>query len=78
MNNIQVVRREQDADLGYMLTDVGRVAVIIYDDGTVLTPTDWQAPQPSVLDDDDIAQVRWVDDYGRLAIIIDGQPRILC
>lgn len=71
-------RRIQDANLGYMATEVGPVAIIIHGDGTMLTPEDWQAPQPDVWSDDDIAATRWVDAYGRLAIIIDGLPRILC
>jgi len=51
------------------------VAVVEHKDGSVFTPDDWQSAQPH--SPSDIPDYRWVDSQGRLAVIVDGWPRII-
>lgn len=61
----------------YYLVEVEEIGVIavILADGVQFTPADWQGEQP--MDTDEIADCRWVDAYGRDAIMMDGLPRVL-
>lgn len=52
------------------------VSIIRYHDtGLVFTPWDWQDVQPQTAED--IAETKWSDPNGRVAIIMDGWPVML-
>ena len=53
---------------------VGPIAVILAD-GVQFTLSDWQGPQPMTIDE--IAEYRWVDAFGRMAIMLQGLPRMM-
>lgn len=53
---------------------VGPIAVIMAD-GVQFTLSDWQGPQPMTIDE--IADFRWVDAFGRTAIMLHGLPRVM-
>ncbi|MGN0089592.1 MAG: hypothetical protein ACI36Z_01365 [Alloprevotella sp.] len=49
---------------------------LMYKDGTVLTPVDWQAPAyPKSMDE--LEDFRWMDCKMRDAFMLNGMPRIL-
>ena len=61
--------------------DFGPVAVVVYEDGTIMTSIDWQTP---VADEDledleeHLLATRWMrNGDGKDAIILGGLPRIL-
>lgn len=53
---------------------VGPIAIIMAD-GVQFTLSDWQGPQPMTIDE--IAEYRWVDAFGRMAIMLQGLPRMM-
>lgn len=53
---------------------VGPIAIIMAD-GVQFTLSDWQGPQPMTIDE--ISEYRWVDAFGRMAIMLQGLPRMM-
>lgn len=51
------------------------VPVIIYPDGSQFTPSDWDTPYPET--DEAIIDIRWMSQDGRLAVMMDGLPRLI-
>lgn len=48
---------------------------IVYEDGTLFCQDDWQGGHPETAEE--IPGFIWMTEYGRLAIIMDGQPRVM-
>ena len=61
-------------DLGAMSAGQRVAAVEYHDTGIIMTPADWQGPQPDLSDPEDVAATRWQDEDGRLGMIEDGLP----
>lgn len=54
--------------------DVDTIAVVMYDDGSMFTPSDWQTTQPDT--EHDVADWEWIDPATfRPAVMIGGWPR---
>ena len=54
------------------------VSTIIYHDGSIITPSDWQQPNPKTEKEITLFDWGWHDWDGRPCIIIDGWPRVIC
>lgn len=53
----------------------GQSAAIMYDDGTIFHLTDWQGFCPQTAEE--IEDAQWISQDGKIAIMMDGQPRLL-
>jgi len=80
---VRYVGENEECGLGYWvinrqwgaLAEGDEIACVTYaDTGIAFTPIDWQAPQPDMDDDREIAETDWIDEDGNGAIIMDGLP----
>jgi len=77
------VGEREEVCLGYWVIDEDwgalapgdKIALVAYvETGIAFTPFDWQARQPDMDSDYDIATTRWVDEDGNEAGMMDGLP----
>ncbi|TNE66827.1 MAG: hypothetical protein EP336_09425 [Rhodobacteraceae bacterium] len=84
--NFRVITKRDETAIGLATLEVDgetfRVPTVVYDDGTVISVTDWQGPD---MDDDEIVEEatnptwahHWVGQGGEAVAILDGLPRIV-
>lgn len=79
---VKIINRQNINDeaelVSVSIDDTIETSFVIYADGIVFTPWDWQQAEDYCRSPEEIASVKWrLDNTEKLAVVIDGLPRIL-
>lgn len=82
IETVEIINRQNINDeaelVSVSLDDTIDTSFVIYNDGTVFTPWDWQSADYYCKSPEDIPSIKWrLDNTGKEAIVLNGLPRIL-